>query len=88
MLLPAVILVVGYFLNCVLTGYLLHRLFGISRREGMLSVSPAGATEMALISADLGVCSADLIVLQICRLIGVMAVFPQIFPLVISLLGG
>ena len=88
MLLPAVILVVGYIINCVLTGHLMHRLFGISRREGMLCVSPAGATEMALISADLGVCSADLIVLQICRLIGVMAVFPQMFPFVISLLGG
>lgn len=87
LLLPAAILVVGYFVNCVAVGWLLHRCFKIPRLEAMLCVSPAGATEMALISADLGVNSPDLIVIQICRLVGVMAVFPQLISLLLAFIG-
>ena len=87
LILPAVILIVGYFANCVFMGYVLNRLFKIPRLEAMLSVSPAGATEMALISADLGVDSPDLIVIQICRLIGVMAVFPQLIAMLLAFIG-
>lgn len=83
---PAVLLLCGYVLNCILIGRLLHRMFGLSLREGMLSVSPAGATEMAFVAADMGVNSPNLIVLQLCRLVGVMAIFPQIFLLVSRLL--
>ena len=85
LILPAVILIVGYFANCVFMGYLLHRCFKIPRVEAMLSVSPAGATEMALISADLGVNSPDLIVLQVCRFVGVMILFPQLISLLLTL---
>lgn len=35
---------------------------------------------MALIAASMGVDSPNLAVLQICRLVGVMMLFPQIFP--------
>ncbi|HWP51210.1 MAG TPA: AbrB family transcriptional regulator [Clostridia bacterium] len=84
LLLPAAILIVGYFVNCVVVGWLLHRCFKMPRLEAMLCVSPAGATEMALISADLGVNSPDLIAIQICRLVGVMAVFPQLISLLLT----
>lgn len=84
-IIPAVVLLSAYVINCILTGHLLHKLYGIQRLEAMLSVSPAGATEMALIAADLGINSPDLIVLQVCRLMGVMAIFPQIISLVLSL---
>lgn len=87
LILPAAVLIVGYFANCVIMGYLLYRRFKIPRLEAMLCVSPAGATEMALISADLGVDSPDLIVIQICRLIGVMAVFPQLIALLLTFFG-
>ena len=49
----------------------------------MLCLSPEGATEMALIAADLGVHSANLVVLQMCRLLSVMAFFPQIFTVLV-----
>lgn len=87
LLLPTVILIVGYFANCLIMGYLLHRCFKIPSVEAMLCVSPAGATEMALISADLGVSSPDLIVLQVCRLVGVMTLFPQLIGLLSAWLG-
>lgn len=50
----------------------------------MLTLSPAGATEMALIAADLGVESANLVVLRLCRLVGVTVLFPNIFQLVVT----
>lgn len=82
---PAILLLTAYVINCILTGHLLHKLYGMPRLEAMLSVSPAGATEMALIAADLGIKSPDLIVLQVCRLMGVMAIFPQIIAIIISI---
>lgn len=85
LVLPIAVLVAGYILNTIVTGYLLYRLFPMSRREGMLYTSPAGASEMALIAADLGVESADVMVAQILRLLAVMTLFPQLFVLLVRL---
>lgn len=84
--LPAILLLAGYVINCIVVGIILSRKFGFSRREGMLSVSPAGATEMALIAADMGVDSTDLVVLQIGRLVGVLTVFTQIISLMVKII--
>ena len=86
MVIPAVILCAAYLANCILVGLLIHRLLRISLRESMLFLSPAGATEMALIAADMGITDANLSVLQICRLVSVNVVFPQLFRLVMLLL--
>ena len=59
---------------------------GMSRRESMLAATPAGASDMALISADLGVQSPDLIVLQVVRMLVVISVFPQIINLLVHFL--
>ena len=55
--------------------------------EAMLAATPAGASDMALISADLGILNAKLIVLQVLRLITVVLVFPSILSVVVSLFG-
>lgn len=83
--LPALFLCLGYIVCCVGVGCFLHKLFHIRLREAMLAMSPAGATEMALIAADLGVESADLVVLQICRLVGVNLMFPHMFNMIVHL---
>lgn len=77
--LPVVVLCLGYIVCCVGMGIVIARIFHIPLREAMLTLSPAGATEMAFIAADLGIESTNLVVLQICRLIGCMLLFPQIF---------
>ena len=76
LILPAVTLCVGYMVCCVGMGYLVSRKFKINPCESMLYLSPAGATEMALIAADLGIESTNLVLLQICRLVCVMSIFP------------
>lgn len=85
--LPAVVLCAGYIICCIGIGLLVSRLFHIQLRESMLTLAPAGATEMALIANDLGLeNSTNLVVLQICRLVGVLVVFPQIFHLILIVL--
>lgn len=83
---PVLIIVCGYTLGCFGIGWLLFRAGCFTRREGMLAATPAGASDMALISADLGVSNAKLIVLQVLRLIVVVLVFPSILSFVVHVL--
>ena len=83
---PVVILMAAYTIACFAIGGLLTRAGCFDRAEGMLAATPAGASDMALISADLGVSNAKLIVLQVLRLITVVLVFPTILSFVAALL--
>ena len=87
LILPAIVLCLGYILLCVGMGYVIARIFHMDLREAMLCLSPAGASEMALIAADLGIYSTNLVVLQICRLLGVVVIFPHIFAALVRLFG-
>lgn len=85
LVLSACLLVAVYLLNCFFVSEMLHRFCGMTRREAMLVSTPAGATDMALISGDLGISSLDLNVLQIIRMITVVTIFPQIIHLAVML---
>lgn len=82
LVIPAVLILAGYFLNSVLTGRLLRKLFGFPLRSAMLIATPAGASDMALISSDLGVESKVVIELQIIRMVLVISIFPQIISVI------
>ncbi len=87
LVIPIIILLIGYFLNCIVTGFMLHKLFGFHMQEGMLSVSPAGASDMALIAADMGVGSPRLAMIQMSRLVLVIALFPQVISVILDIFG-
>ena len=82
---PVVILVTAYLIVCFGVGTLLWKTGCFDRTEGLLAATPAGASDMALISADLGVSSAKLCVLQVLRLVVVVLVFPSILSFVVHL---
>lgn len=84
--LPAVVLCLGYVTCCILMGLVISKVFRMELREAMLAMTPAGASEMALISADMGIESPDLIVLHICRLVSVTLIFPHIFNFLVHIL--
>lgn len=86
LIMPVCLLVAAYLLNCFFVSAMLHRFCGMTRREAMLVATPAGATDMALISGDLGISSLDLNVLQIIRMITVVSIFPQIIRLTVMLI--
>lgn len=85
---PAVILLAGYLLNSYFSGRMLQRHFGLTLKQGMLATSPAGASDIALISADIGVQSADVVILQVLRMLAAISVFPYILRFVASAIGG
>lgn len=74
LLLSVVVLVA----NAYLFGHLMQRFINIPVREGMLMLTPAGVSDMALISADIGVHSPRLILMQLYRFIMASALFPQL----------
>lgn len=80
---PAVILVAGNILACFAIGYLIHSWFRMSLQQAMLSSSPAGASDMALIASDIGIPGADVAIIQVLRLVGVVAIFPQLIYLLV-----
>lgn len=82
LVIPVVIVIFGYSLFCFGGSYVLHRIFRMDRKEAMLACTPAGASDMALLSMDMGVQSPDLIVLHVIRLLMVSAVFPQVIRLI------
>ncbi|RNC62845.1 MAG: hypothetical protein AWM53_01868 [Candidatus Dichloromethanomonas elyunquensis] len=87
LLIPLVIIIIGYMANCFFTGMILSKTCGFSRKESMLITTPAGASDMALISSDIGVENTDVIILQVLRLVIVMTFFPQIISLVLHFIG-
>ncbi len=74
--------------NAWLFGNWMERRFQVPLREGMLMLTPAGASDMALISADIGVNSPRLILVQIYRLLIATAIFPHLCLLLARALGG
>jgi membrane AbrB-like protein len=85
LLIPLVIIIVGYIGNCFGVGVLISKTCGFSKKEAMLITTPAGASDMALISTDIGVNNTDVIILQVIRAVVVMTVFPQIVNLIVVL---
>jgi membrane AbrB-like protein len=85
LVLPLLVIIAGYMANCYLTGKLIQRTCGFSRRESMLVTIPAGASDMALIAADLGIENPDIMILQVIRLVAVMTLFPQTIHLLLLL---
>lgn len=84
-ILPAIILVSLYCINCIITGYILHKKCGFDRREAMLGAMPAGVSDIALIANELGVQSANVVKMHLLRLLSVVTFFPQVMAFIVFL---
>lgn len=82
-IMPAMIMLLGYFAACIIIGKLISRYGAFSINEGMLAATPAGASDMALIAADIGISSPDVIVLQIGRMLSAVLIFPNVINFII-----
>ncbi len=85
LVLPLAIIIIGYMANCLITGRIIRKFCGFTRKESMLITTPAGASDMALISSELNVENTDVIILQVVRAVVVMTFFPQIIGLLVHL---
>lgn len=84
---PAIIMISGYLIACFIIGSLIHKNTKMAIDESMLAATPAGASDMALISADIGIDSADVVVLQVIRMLVVVSIFPQVIRLIVYMVG-
>ena len=84
LMLPGVILLVSYTVVSLLMAWGIAKRFGFCLQEAMLMTTPAGATDMILIAEDLGLRSVDVGVIQVFRVITVVAIFPQIIWLILQ----
>jgi len=75
---PILILLLSLLTGTLALGYLLFRMRAFTLREGMLAATPAGASDMALISADLGISNINLVLMHVMRVIAVITFFPAI----------
>ncbi|GMO50994.1 MAG: AbrB family transcriptional regulator [Treponemataceae bacterium] len=87
LILPLIIILGGFTINCFITGKILSVTCGFTRKEGMLITTPAGATDIALNSTEIGVQNTDVIVIQVFRSIIAIAVFPQIINAILKIAG-
>jgi membrane AbrB-like protein len=76
--LPIIFILAAYILNCFVTGWILHKSCGLPPKEAMLCTTPAGATDIALCTADMGIKNTDIVIIQVFRAIIAISVFLQI----------
>lgn len=79
---PILILLACYLVGALCISRLLVKAKCFGPTEAMLAATPAGASDMALISADMGVRNVKLIILQVLRLVVVISLFPTILNLI------
>lgn len=82
--LPVIILLVSMLAGTFLIGKLLVSLGCFTARESLLAATPAGASDMALISADLGVRNFKLVLIHLLRVIFAIALFPSLLSIFVS----
>lgn len=87
LIVPIVILLACYLLGAFLISALLVKTGCFRRAEAMLAATPAGASDMALISADMGISNIKLVLIQVLRLIVVISFFPTILSFVANVFG-
>ncbi|MBQ9593858.1 MAG: AbrB family transcriptional regulator [Lachnospiraceae bacterium] len=83
LVLPALVIVVVFVGACFFGAFVMRRLHALNLRESLLATTPAGASEIALLSEDLNISgqnSADIMILHIFRVICVVSVLPQMIP--------
>lgn len=86
---PALILMVMFVGNCLISAFILRKTTDMTIKESMLSCSPAGAGEIALLSSDLNITTdyaADIMILHVFRVMIAVSLFPQLIPFIAKLL--
>ncbi len=87
LVIPMILLVLGYFIFCILLGILLSRTCKLDIVTSLFACTPAGASDMALLATDLGAVGPQVALLQIVRLFCVITLFPRVIELVLLLWG-
>ncbi|MCL2539111.1 MAG: AbrB family transcriptional regulator [Oscillospiraceae bacterium] len=83
-LVPTVMLLIGMVVLNIAFGAAVFYLSELDIVTSLFSVTPGGATDMAMISADLGANTAYVAILQILRIIIIITLLPPIFKAIVK----
>lgn len=85
-LLPVIMLVIGLMIMNILIGIVLYKICKLDLPTALFAAAPGGVTDMAIIAQELGANAPKVAVLQLVRLISVIAIFPIIIKYVSGIL--
>ena len=87
MIAPMIIIVVGYLISNVILGFFIRKVSNLDLTTALFATTPAGVSDMALIASDIGGDAPKVAVLQIFRLVMVIATFPMMISMVVKFFG-
>ena len=86
LLIPALILVVSLVLCNYLFGWLIHKVCGLDLATALFGAIPAGVSDMALISTEMGGDAPKVAALQLVRYVGILSLMPAAIQLLTTVL--
>lgn len=87
MIAPVIVIVVGYLISNITLGFFIRKVSNLDLTTALFATTPAGVSDMALIASDIGGDAPKVAVLQIFRLVMVIATFPMMISLVVQYFG-
>lgn len=81
MLLPVAAVTFGWLLLNLLLGWVLHRFGKLSVETALFASAAGGMSDMGLLSAEFGANTTQVSVLQLCRVISIIAISPMLVSL-------
>lgn len=80
-ILPAIILLIGFIILTLTTGYILYKTSDLDIVTAFFACAPGGASDISLMAGDFGAETAKVTVIQLIRVVGVIAFYPMIIHL-------
>ena len=84
LILPIILIIVGFCLMNVLVGFFLYKTTKFSLSTSLLSASPGGMSDISLMAEDLGANAPQVASMQFLRAIFIVGVYPIIIKILFS----
>ena len=84
LLIPIVIIIVGFCLMNILIGLILYRVTNFSLMTALLSAAPGGMSDIAIMAEDLGADASQVAMVQFIRVCFIISIYPIIIKLLFT----
>lgn len=79
---PVIIVIIGFCLMNLILGVIIYKITNFSIQTSLFSAAPGGISDMAIIAEELDADTPKVAVMQFCRLVTVIAVYPILIKIV------
>lgn len=81
---PIIMIIVGFCLMNIFVGFILHRATNFSIMTSLLSASPGGMSDIAIMAEDLGANGSQVAMMQFIRVCFIISIYPIIIKLLFT----